>query len=260
MTEAPVPPPWLRDRVGKVASLPQEVLDFLPHLADPEGSFDRLGADIKSQILAALPEEWTFEGKRVLDFGCGCGRVLRHFVDQAEEAEFWGCDIDAPSIAWLRGELCPPFNVLTNGEQPPVDLDDGRFDLIYAISVFTHLTDDWAPWLLEMRRLLKPGGLLLASTHGAGIAFRYDQVAWHEPWNEDLIGMHVTGYGLPWNEGGPAVTHSQWWLRGHWGRALEVIEIVPGPRGGHDFVLARRDRRPAPSRRAVGAPDRGRAA
>jgi SAM-dependent methyltransferase len=256
MAQAPLPPVELIERVGKSRDLPDEVLAQNPWLSDPAAAYNAIGADIKSQILRALPGGWSFEGKAVLDFGCGAGRVLRQFTEEARSADFWGSDIDRPSVEWAQGALCPPFQVVLNGEQPPIDLPDEKFDLIYCISVFTHLTDRWAPWLLEMRRLLKPGGLLVATVHGAAKGYSLDRVPWHEPWDEDRIGMHVTGCGTPWDDGGPSVWHSEWWLRSHWGRALELRRVLRGEGdGAHDFVVARRDERSAPSAEELERPE-----
>ncbi|MSO42448.1 MAG: methyltransferase domain-containing protein [Solirubrobacterales bacterium] len=258
MSDPPIPPADPIDRVGKVRDLPADVLEQQPWLADERRAYDQIGADIKGHILNALPDDWSFEGKTVLDFGCGAGRVLRQFDHEAATAELWGSDIDRASIDWLQSALCPPSNAVANGEAPPIDLPDAKFDLIYSISVFTHLTDLWAPWLLEMRRLLKPGGLLLATVHGSAKAYSFDRVDWHEAWDEDQIGMHVTGSGTPWDDGGPSVWHSKWWLRAHWARALEIVEIFPGGNpGAHDFVLARRDDREAPSVEELERPQPG---
>jgi SAM-dependent methyltransferase len=79
----------------------------------------------------------------VLDFGCGPGRTPRHFLDEAEHAEFHGRDIDDRSIAWLSGHLSPPLHVFQNGEAPGLPLPDGFFDLAYGLSVFTHLGEHW---------------------------------------------------------------------------------------------------------------------
>jgi hypothetical protein len=48
-----------------------------------------------------------------------------------------------------------------------------------------------------------------------------------EEWDERRIGMNVLRYGQPWDLGGPMVLHSPWWVREHWGRAFEVLDIVP---------------------------------
>ncbi len=117
----------------------------------------------RDQIVSMLPTGWSFEGKRVLDFGCGAGRTLRYFLDEAEIAEFWGCDIDEASIAWLSEHLSPPIHPVRTNEIPPIPRPEGYFDLVYAVSVFTHLTDSWSQWLLELHRLLRDEGLLIAT-------------------------------------------------------------------------------------------------
>ena len=87
-------------------------------------------------------------------------------------------------------------------------LEPGSFDLIYAVSVFTHLTDNSIPWLLELHRLLKPDGILIASYMG-----RWNSdFATGEPWNEDRVGMSVVLQNPDWDTGGPGVLMSDWWM------------------------------------------------
>jgi SAM-dependent methyltransferase len=200
-----------------------------------------MGIFLRSFIEDALPSDWTWTGRRVLDFGCGAGRVLRHFASEAADGEFWGCDIDGPSIEWLRRNLCPPLHpdhLLQSLESPGLPLADGSFDLIYAISVYTHLTDDWAGWLLEHHRLLTEGGLLLATFLGEGAIEKWAG----QKWNEDGIGMNALKAGTPWDLGGPITLHSPWWLRAHWGRAFDVLALRPGGEkpGSHGLILLRR--------------------
>ena len=66
---------------------------------EPYRVYEQMGAETKEALLRLLPDDWSFDGKRVLDFGCGAGRTLRHFLSEAEKGEFWGADVDAPSIA-----------------------------------------------------------------------------------------------------------------------------------------------------------------
>ncbi len=185
--------------------------------------YEGIGVTAKLTIEQSLPTDWNWEGRRALDFGCGAGRVLRHFRSEAGTAEFWGCDIDAASIAWLNANACPPFHAFVVEEAPGLPAEDDYFDLAWAMSVFTHLTDHWAGWLLELHRVLKPGGRVIATFLGSNIA--KEQL--DEQWDEDRIGMNVVGAGRPWAEGGPSVFHSQWWLRAHWGRAFEIVELEP---------------------------------
>jgi ubiquinone/menaquinone biosynthesis C-methylase UbiE len=89
---------------------------------------------------------------RILDFGCGAGNVLRHFGAEAMRGEVWGCDIDAASITWLQDNLCPPFRFFTVPQTMVLPTPDDHFDLVYAVSVFTHIAAGWAQCLLELHR------------------------------------------------------------------------------------------------------------
>lgn len=241
MTQAPYPPIELATRVGEL------------HGADFD-LYELIGRTVRDEILAALPEDWTFDGKRVLDFGCGAGRTLRHFLEEAEVGSFFGCDIDAPSIAWLQSNLSPPLHPFTNEEKPPLRLESESLDLIWAISVFTHISDHWAAWLAELHRVLRDGGLLIATIFGPGLSEEWTE-ATPDPRLErgdpmvneaDRTGMNVLHHGRSWDQGGPAVFLSAWWIEAHWGRAFEIISIceegfapMPGWRG-QGLLLARK--------------------
>ena len=205
---------------------------------DPLGSYVRAGREMRSGIESLLGPEWSWENKRVLDFGCGSGRALRHFVDEASTvAEFHGCDVDGPSIGWLRENLCPPLQVVLNETDPPLPYEAQSFDLIYAWSVFTHLYRNWSTWLLEMHRLLVDDGILIASILGPGMSL---EIA-GEPWEEDRIGINVLGAGAEeWSQ--TYVLHSEWWVRAHWGRAFEILDLWPGD-SGHAQGIVRVRRR-----------------
>jgi SAM-dependent methyltransferase len=213
-TTPPSPPLDLAYRVGA-----------LEGTDDPLELYERLGREIHEQICSLLPDGWDWDGKRSLDFGCGAGRTIRHFFEEAERGEVWGCDIDRPSVEWVQENLSPPLHALLNDERPPIDRPDASYDLIWAVSVFTHLTDSWSEWLLEMHRLLDEGGILIATFMGGPMS---EWLA-GEAWDEDRIGMNVLHGWQSWDEGGPSVLHSSWWVREHWGRAFEVVEIDESP-------------------------------
>ncbi len=192
--------------------------------SDPTRVYEQMGAETKSALLRLLPDDWSFVGKRVLDFGCGSGRTLRHFLTEAEEGEFWGTDIDAPSIEWMDGALCPPLHAWRSAAGPPLGLEPASFDLIWAISVFTHLPGETSmSWLLELHRLLKPDGFLIATYHGR---WNSEFIA-GERWNEDQVGMNVLRHNQAWEDGGPMVLMSDWWVDEHWGRAFEIVARLP---------------------------------
>jgi SAM-dependent methyltransferase len=213
----------------------------IKHSENPMELYEMRGHAARDQIVSMLPSDWTFAGKRVLDFGCGAGRTLRHFLAEAEIAEFWGCDIDEASISWLGDHLSPPIHAFRTEGCPPISRPNGYFDLVYAISVFTHLTDSWSEWLLDLHRVLRDDGLLIATYMGEEMSERLAD----EPWEQDRIGMNVLRAWQSWDEGGPFVLHSDWWIEAHWGRAFEVIEVVPPPKidpvmGPHSWALLRK--------------------
>jgi SAM-dependent methyltransferase len=208
----------------------------VPDQADPLGSYERLGRDSRQLVLDLLPEDWSFEGKRVLDFGSGAGKVLRHFAAEARVAELHGCDIDGPSIEWLQRELCPPFHAFRNEELPPLPVPDAQYDLVLALSVFTHLTDSWNDWLLELHRVLRDDGLLIATFLGKAAYEAFTG----KRYRERRIGMKVLNRRQGWDAGGPTVFHSERWLREHWGKTFDFVELRHGTAPGeHGVVLLR---------------------
>jgi SAM-dependent methyltransferase len=107
------------------------------------------------------------EFREILDFGCGCGRVLTWIPTRDSQRRFTGCDVDADAIRWCQAHI-PSATFFCNHPTPPISVADQSFDLIYSISVFTHLDDRLLlDWLSELRRALRPGGILLVSFHGS---------------------------------------------------------------------------------------------
>lgn len=187
-------------------------------------TFEAQGRDTKETIIRSLPENYDFTNKRVLDFGCGSGRVLRYFQTEAQKGEFWACDIHYPSILWLSEDFPSYFRVFANADVPPLPIESDCFDLIYAISVFRHIATTWKEWLLELRRALKPGGILLVTFHHR-VAYEYTT---GQRFNERKTGMLVMHDNLDWDKGGPAVFHSNWWIQKHWEQLFDIEYISRG--------------------------------
>ena len=111
------------------------------------------------------------EFSRVLDWGVGCGRLSRYFIE--EGANVVGIDIDAGNIAWCRENL-RPGEFLEVELMPPTQLRSNDFDVIISSSVLSHLTEDaMHAWLQELNRVLKPNGVALLSFNGSGNAYLY---------------------------------------------------------------------------------------
>lgn len=123
----------------------------------------RVSADTVSEAAARHGRPLEEVGS-LLDFGCGCGRVTRWWREL--EAEVHGSDADAGAVEWCRANL--RFGRFAVNElAPPLSYGESSFDLVYAFSVLTHLTEELqGPWMEELRRVLRPEGLLVLSTHG----------------------------------------------------------------------------------------------
>jgi ubiquinone/menaquinone biosynthesis C-methylase UbiE len=105
-------------------------------------------------------------GSRILDWGCGCARVARHWVDLAPDIEFHGCDINPDLISWCA-ENMPFGSFKTSTVLPRLPYPDNHFDFLYGISVLTHLLfDTHFLWAAEIWRVLKPGGFAILTAHG----------------------------------------------------------------------------------------------
>ena len=101
----------------------------------------------------------------VLDFGCGCGRVIRHWP-QLTDGQLYGSDYNSHLVGWCKENL--PFgDFRVNDLEPPLPFEDDTFDFVYSLSIFTHLDARLQlPWMEELTRVVKPGGLLLPTFHG----------------------------------------------------------------------------------------------
>ncbi len=126
-----------------------------------------LAEDHVGQMLDILAEtDFSIQpGNRVLEFGCASGRMIRMLKKYAETCEIWGSDIDAKLIHWDQLNLSPPFHFAVTTTIPHLPFEDGYFNLVYAGSVFTHVEDLTRAWLLELRRVLAPGGRLYVTIH-----------------------------------------------------------------------------------------------
>jgi SAM-dependent methyltransferase len=125
-------------------------------------------AHVRRMLEIAREDGFAFApGDRILDLGCGAGRMIRHLKDLAQSCEIWGCDISAEHIFWCKRNLSPPFNFFVNTKVPHLPHRDGSFRFIYCGSLFTHIDDLTDTWLLELRRLLGPDGRAYITIHDA---------------------------------------------------------------------------------------------
>lgn len=103
----------------------------------------------------------------VLDWGCGASRVLQFVAKERPDWKLSGADIDQVNIDWSEQELSSIASFTRLPLLPPSGYADQTFDLIYGLSVITHLekaTRD--AWLKELARIIKPGGHLIVTYMG----------------------------------------------------------------------------------------------
>ncbi len=102
---------------------------------------------------------------RLLDFGCASCRFLRHpAVFGGEKYDIWGCDFAVENVNWNKRHFPPSIKTFLNNANPHLPFPDNYFDVITAFSVFTHIDQFEDAWLLELRRITQPGGLLYLTT------------------------------------------------------------------------------------------------
>jgi SAM-dependent methyltransferase len=215
---APVPPDHLQIRVTGSAV----------------GGFYYSGVTTGREIATLLERNQIDLGKArsILDFGCGCGRVITAFRDLAPSAKLYGCDIDPEAIGWCRENLGKTCTFATVPPLPPTGYADESFDLIYGISVFTHLPETMQlAWLAELRRILRPGGVLLTTvlspySRGWG-PYTYDVPA-------DVV-KTAGEHGFAFNEGGVATDglpgfyrlafHTPAYICEKWSEYLRILRL-----------------------------------
>ncbi|MFZ2104931.1 MAG: class I SAM-dependent methyltransferase [Roseiarcus sp.] len=152
-----------------VYPLPPKEFMFLATGGTDENVFLATGRHDQETVLALLKGaglDQTNKNSRILDWGCGCGRLARHWAPPLENVELYGCDIADGPVRWCQDNLTfGKFAV--SKHSPPLPHVDGYFDGIYAISVLTHLTfDAQYLWMGEIWRLLKPEGIAVLTAHG----------------------------------------------------------------------------------------------
>jgi SAM-dependent methyltransferase len=157
--ELPLPPARLRLLVDGRSADPDR---FLAVGSQMSGAVAAAAADA-GQPLAVM--------SALLDFGCGCGRVARHWSGLTGP-ELHGCDYNPDLVEWCEASL-PFLSVSRNRIAPPTHHVGGSFDLIYAFSVLSHLSEPLQQaWVAEFSRLLRPGGMLVISVLGHAVRHR----------------------------------------------------------------------------------------
>ena len=122
----------------------------------------RTGQETASALEGIIDQHVAVKHPRIADWGCGLARVLRHLPARYQRTGF---DYNPNAIQWNKGNI-KNAQFHTNELAPPLPAEDGSFDALYALSVFTHLSAAaHTAWIAEIRRVLAPGGIFLGAFH-----------------------------------------------------------------------------------------------
>jgi SAM-dependent methyltransferase len=191
-------------------------------------------------------------GQWILEWGCASGRVLRHFAPEATQGNVWGVDQHGPSISWCKDHLSPPFRFVTCTAYPHLPFEDGTFNVVYAGSVFTHLLHLMDMWLMEFRRILRPGGHALFTVH--------DEHTWRVLCSSSEAQKRIVDPSHPESFAG-SLDHDvtflyaggSWdrvvsflrsdWIRRDWSQYLDVVSFEPQSESYQTTVVLRKPSR-----------------
>ena len=224
-SDMPLPPAKLRFRVGETTS----PSDFLKTGEVSAGNIEA----ILAAVGRSLPQFHD-----VLDFGCGSARTLMWLRQRHASPRWHGTDVDAEAIEWCREHL-PWGSFGVNGPLPPLRYQDGSFDLIYGISVFTHLSEEYQrAWLPELSRVLAPEGLLILSFYNEsvwrslGLAGEVEKSGFLFMTSAKLKGVQPEWYHTAFQ----TPSRMRELVSGH----FALVKIIPSGFGSHDVIVAQR--------------------
>ena len=213
----PVPPATLTMGYGKG--------DLARYIASGDVTYKMLTGILAAQNVV------LGTGDAMLDWGGAAGRVVRKFVKEARQGcEVWGCDVHTPSIQWAQNHLSPTFKFFNSSAIPHLPFPDNTFKFIYGMSVMTHLVTMRDLWLLELNRVLRPGGCLILTIHNEktwGWFREKGMPAWMPRELRDHVEMPgecLEIRGSRW-EHVYTFFHSDY-VRRVWGQLIEVTDIV----------------------------------
>jgi 2-polyprenyl-3-methyl-5-hydroxy-6-metoxy-1,4-benzoquinol methylase len=126
------------------------------------------GKNTAKEIVAVLSNQFdvSVPGTRVLDWGCGPGRIVRHFPALLPNAAVYGTDYNEEYIEWCNGNL-KGINFSVNKIDPPTGYPGNFFDVVIGLSILTHLSEKaHHDWIHELHRIVKPGKFVFITTQG----------------------------------------------------------------------------------------------
>ncbi|HEY7833865.1 MAG TPA: class I SAM-dependent methyltransferase [Ktedonobacterales bacterium] len=236
----------LRDLTHEAERLPVPPVDLAVHVGQ-FGNVDsilydgwRIYQDLKRGVEQYRP---LAEMRRILDWGCGVGRVARFLIEDVPAAHVYGCDIDAETIAWFQVNIPGP-TVIVSPPMPPTPYEDAFFDLIFGISIFTHFDEPTQfAWLAELARITAPDGLVAvtvlgrANAHPAAGAV-LDAAGFYDERSEQSEIFTPYGGADYYRE----TYHSRAYIEQQWSKYFEVLEFREFGMNSHQHLVIMRSK------------------
>jgi SAM-dependent methyltransferase len=192
------------------------------------------------------------EFDRIVDWGVGCGRVFRQFLEDPEHGILQkgdnspcliGFDIDDVNIDWCQKNLAH-VGEISSLSLKGFNLPDCSVDLLYGISVMTHLSEiHQGIWLQEIARILKPGGGAILTSHGevthyqspANFAIPFiEQFGFFDGIPDEAIGLDRKNYYR-------ATYNDHKHIHETWSLYFEVLDIIPSTNAfRQDYIVLKK--------------------
>lgn len=233
-------------RTGLAPFPPKALMEVTTGLVEPL-HFAQHGVHFIEELEKSSPTPLA-DFESILDFGCGVGRLARLF--KGFKGKYTGVDVDGRTVDWVRDAL--PY-VSANQSTPrlPLPFEDGQFDCVISISVFTHMTEeDQFFYLKELKRVTRPGAVLLLTIHGKRTVersltedFIFDLLWCPRDELEDAKRSLENGSGFKFILHAGHLTSDEYdygqtfinerYIRKEWGKFFDVVGISSG--AIHDF-------------------------
>lgn len=186
---------------------------------------------------------------KVLEIGCGCGRTAFALSKILDDGNYTGMDIEKIALASSEGR---PIFIRKNFNFDYLDVqndaynpegryrantykfpyDDGKFDVIFLVSVFTHmLTSDVKNYIKEISRMLRPGGTCMVTTflmdkgrEMEGLSFPYngnDHYCSNQSLPEVAVGYYLDFYVNQFASSSMTQSHDPLW--GSWRNSSNIV-------------------------------------
>jgi len=162
---------------------------------------------------------------RVLDWGCGPARIVRHLPNLLPVGSIiFGTDYNTRTVEWCRQHI-KGVTFSQNNLHPPTTYSDQFFQVIYSLSVLTHLSEaSHQAWYSELMRVASPGAVLLLTTQGQAFCEKLTKTEQNQFKNGQLVvrGNVVEGHRVY------SAFHPAAYMQALFQGSAVVLEHLPG--------------------------------